>query len=160
MLSRFYLLKGFLMDSAADTVMTDDEVLDYTQLLRRKFVRKFTNEGEDMPKDPKEAKVLLTALSDMDRSALGKKRIKTDENIAQMNAQTVDSIAAEVRKTLAPRYQANPQEDRPKPVLNEEGLPPLQVGIGETEIGVASETHEAFAARYERENGKPERRDD
>jgi hypothetical protein len=68
-------------------LMDDDEVLNYTQLQRRQFINHFTQNGQTMPTDPKDAKVLLTALADMDRSALGKKRIRTDEQIAQMNAQ-------------------------------------------------------------------------
>ena len=74
------------MENVIDTAISDDEVLDYTQVMRRKFVNEATVGGSKMPTDPKEAKVLLTALSDLDRAALGKKRIKSDEDIAKMSA--------------------------------------------------------------------------
>lgn len=147
------------MSTNEDIVMSDDEVLDYTQLQRRKFIRHFTSNGEQLPTDPKDAKVLLTALSDMDRTALGKKRIKSDEEIAKMNAQSVDAIAAEVRRTMGDRYRADPNgETRPAPTVDESTLPPLETLEGEMAIGDTSETHEAFQERYERVHGKPQRR--
>jgi hypothetical protein len=140
-------------------LMDDDEVLDYTQLQRRQFINHFTQNGQTMPTDPKDAKVLLTALADMDRSALGKKRIRTDEQIAQMNAQSVDAIAAEVKRTMLGRL-TEPDESRTPPTLDDLELPPLDLVDGETDVGVNSESYDAFKQRFESIHGKPKRRDD
>ncbi len=145
----------------ADTeleLMNDDEVLDYTQIQRRKFINQFTNGGQTMPTDAKDAKVLLTALADMDRSALGKKRIRTDEQIAQMNAQSVDAIAAEVRRTMLGRQL--PDEVREPPTLDGLDLPPLALVDGETDVGINSESYDSFKQRFESIHGKPKRRED
>ena len=146
-----------------DELMTDDDVLDFTQLQRRKFIRVFTKDGEQMPTDPKEAKVFLTALSDMDRSAIGKKRIKSDERIAEMNAQVVEGIAAEVRHTMSSYYRASGdviEGEIVAPTLDDSQMPPLESVEGETAQGIESESYDAFEKRYEGRYGKAVRRED
>lgn len=161
---RFYFTyEAFVMSTEIDALMTDDEVLDFTQLQRRKFIRAFTNNGEQLPTDAKDAKVFLSALSDMDRTAIGKKRIQSDERIAEMNAQVVDGIAAEVRRTMASYYapaDSDPSQSKTAPTLEGVSLPPLEVAEGETAIGVESESYSAFEKRYEERYGKPIRRED
>lgn len=160
-LCRFYLLRDFVMENVIETAISDDEVLDYTQVIRRKFVAEVTVQGSKMPTDPKEAKVLLTALADLDRAALGKKRIKSEEEIAKMSAQSVSAIADEVRKAMGgDGYVPNGDSDRPPPVLDDAGMPPLQLVEGEKDTGINAETHEAFMERYEKTHGKRQRREE
>lgn len=61
-------------------IKTEDEVLDYTQVQREKVINKLTANG--VPGDTKELLVMLSALDGMDRSALAKKKLKSDAGMA------------------------------------------------------------------------------
>ncbi len=150
------------MDANLDSVINDDEVLDFTQIIRRKFVSTVTDQGTKMPTDPKEAKVLLSALADLDKTALGKKRLKLDKEMNETNAQTIAAIAAEVKASamLFGGNQPAATAPRPAPVFDDSQLPPLQTVDGEMDIGTKSESYDNFKSRYEAEHGKPQRRED
>lgn len=71
----------------------DDDVLAYTQGMRRKLIDKATSNGANIPTDPDGAGVVLKALGDMDRVAMGRKRLKVDQNIGDAVAQGTAIIA-------------------------------------------------------------------
>ena len=57
----------------------DDLDLAYTRSVRRRLIDHMSK--DTLPSDQKDKVILLSALADMDRAALGKKRIKTDEGL-------------------------------------------------------------------------------
>lgn len=127
--------------------LTDDAVLDYTQRLRRKYVDTVTNGGVEMPTDVKEAKVLLTALADMDKTAMGKKRLRSEEEQSSQSAQAIAELAAQVAKSIGANRNIPMDGVRAAPQLDDSGMDPLKIVEGETEVGVKSETYEAFEGR-------------
>lgn len=77
--------------SATDS--TDDDVLGYTQGLRRRFVDALTENGAKIPTDKDNAMLMLGALDSMDRAALGNKRLKVDKNIGDAVVQGTALVA-------------------------------------------------------------------
>lgn len=71
---------------------TEDTDLAYTRRLRMRLIDDMTANGK-MPGDNKDRITLLAALNDMDRAALGSKKIKSDQGIADMQAQAAQLLA-------------------------------------------------------------------
>lgn len=69
----------------------DDEVLNYTHAVRKQLVEYLIEDGP--PTDQKKQTVLLAALTDMDRAALSKKKIKVEEGLGSAQAQAAEAIA-------------------------------------------------------------------
>lgn len=78
----------------AEAELSDDDILKFSQRIRKKVVNHLTGNGEKMPDDPKEQMVLLATLSDMDRQALTKKRIAGDNANAESDRQASVAIAS------------------------------------------------------------------
>lgn len=71
--------------------LTDDDILRFTQATRKRLVDKIVEDG--LPSDNKDRMVLLTALADMDRTALGNKKIGAAESIAEADRIAASAIA-------------------------------------------------------------------
>lgn len=130
--------------------MNDDDVLSYTQGVRRAIVEAKIAEGVEKL-DAKDTTVLLSALADMDRQSLSKKKIQSDNNNAE-----ADRLAQQViAKTFAHLGNRSPfavavGEQTTKAVPFE--APDVIVGEfieldGEAEIGLADETYSDFMKR-------------
>jgi hypothetical protein len=130
----------------SEHLLTDDDILKFTQGTRRKFVDHILANG--FPNDPKDQHVLLTTLADMDRTALGNKRIGAAEKMAES-----DKLVAEAISRIGNHYGGrNPFEGattnpilRPDPEL----LPNATPAPGETAIGLEVEDYAAFIKRME-----------
>lgn len=85
--------------------LDDDEVLAFTQRTRRNLVDRLTDDGRNIPTDKDGAGVLLAALGDMDKVAMGKKRLKADQNLGDATKQAAAIIAAVFEQTAG---KANP----------------------------------------------------
>lgn len=81
--------------SNVPVLVTEDQVLEYTKQKRVMIVEKIFA-GPQLPEDPALIKAGLTALSDMSRDALGKKRLDIETKIG--DAATQQAAAA---KTIA-----------------------------------------------------------
>lgn len=131
-----------------DEKMTDDGVLEYTQRLRKQLVTDMTKKG--MPDDPKDRSTMLMALSDMDRAALGNKRITKDEQIASED-RAAQAAIARVYSTLGNKnpFEVQPEKDITPvvPELPENIAPDAEFVEGEEEIGVREESYQEFAER-------------
>lgn len=123
-------------------ISREDGVLDYTQSIRKSIVDKFTEQG--IPKDIKEASIILATLDGMDRAALGVKKIKVEDKTATSNAQTTAMIAAMLNKVGA-RSMDNFDEGRKIPELGND-LPEEQFLEGETTAGFQKGDYEKFTA--------------
>jgi hypothetical protein len=75
-----------------EVIENEDQVLSYTQKQRQKIVhRLITKKHEELESSDKT--MLLMALDGMDRSALGRKRLKSDEKIGASQAAAAALIA-------------------------------------------------------------------
>lgn len=124
----------------------DDNDLDYTRQARMKLIASMTNGG--MPSDNKDRQTLLAALDGMDRAALAKKRIKSEEGISSSKA-----LAAE---TIAQIFMDARLKSITSPTMNELGQIPLlrndlpvpDLVDGELETNPSVETYDSFMSRH------------
>jgi len=77
--------------------MDEDQVLDYTQQQRRFVVDQLTGNGTKIPTDTKDVNLVLSALDGMDRNALGRKRIRVEEQ-ANKNGSVMTGLVTEMLK--------------------------------------------------------------
>lgn len=129
-------------------VTNEDEVLRHTQGLRLDVIRNMTEKG--IPTDKESIDVILRAAADMDRAALGNKRIKTDDKNAAADRLAASAIA----KMYSQLGNGDPfavgnvgTGGKPAhPDVLVDGVKPME---GEMEIGVSSETYDQFQQRVE-----------
>lgn len=127
-------------------VLTDDDIISFTQGTRKRFIDEVIAEG--FPQDPKEQHVMLTALADMDRTALGNKRIGATERQS-----AADSLVARAITQLGDNFGANNPYEKDVggsiPAYDASLLPDANPVPGETDIGLSDQNYKAFTAEYE-----------
>ena len=126
--------------------MNEDEVLDYTHQKRVEIVNALTEKG--VPKDdPKVLGALLQTLDGMDRSALGKKRIKVEEKANATQEQASGIIAQLLQKvTSANPYEVQNAPARIAPTLPA-AVPPPSLVEGETATVAPQQNYDSFVAQ-------------
>lgn len=132
-------------------VADDDSMLNVTQRLRMTMIRSHTSNGM-MPTDPETQTLLLKAAADMDKVALGKKRIKADEKIADTQAQA-SAVLADVlrqRRTLQAEATQEGIIPKPEPKLGVEFARP-HILEGQMDIAPGAQTVETFMRDHKRE---------
>lgn len=128
---------------------TDDEVLNYSQRVRRGFVDNILENG--YPEDIKTQSMMLSALDSMDRAALTKKRLNSDDANAEADRQAAVLIS-KVAAQLGGRdpFAVEQPVERVLEVDDTE-LPAVSLAPGETEIGLSNLTYEDFSKQYGKE---------
>lgn len=132
--------------SQVEVVDRDDEVLDYTQGILRGLTEDILKEGIDKVGED-DRKMLLVALKDMSGTALGRKRIKVEERVAD-SAEGASAVIAEIlrfgnmhqhfeMKEVGPKREVKLGADIPEPTF----LP------GETDINAPQQDVESFMQR-------------
>jgi len=120
--------------------LTDDEILRYTQSTRKQFVEHLLRPG--FPEEVKEQQIFLMALGDMDRAALGNKRIGANERQA-----AADVLVAKAIAQIA-THQGNPFESKSNeveiPQLDTKRLPEAKPVPGETDIGLCEGNYKSL----------------
>jgi hypothetical protein len=126
-------------------VSREDDVIVYTQQKREMVVDHLMKTG--VPEDTAQLSLLLGALSDMDRTALGSKRLRVDDK-AVSTAQQAAHLIGEVlqRIPLARPYEAEIPIDREIPVLPDH-LTDIKLVEGEVSQIQSNETHDEFIKR-------------
>lgn len=125
--------------------MSDDEALNYTQRIRKGFIDHSIKGG--FPSDIKDQAMLLSAMSDMDRTAIQNKRIGTDAS-----SNEADRLAALMIAKMSNHFGATDPFEvkdvniREFPEINESLLPPVTLVPGETEVGISDLTYDEFSA--------------
>lgn len=137
----------------SDFALTDDDVLRYTQGTRKKLIDEITNKG--MPEGKDERIILLAALSDMDKVALGNKRIGAAEKLSESDKLVAKTII-EIGKKFG---TVNPFENNEGDIL--EGiyerevdldlLPPPNTVPGETDVGITDLKYDEFVDMMEKD---------
>lgn len=119
-----------------------DSVLEYTQA-KRKFIIEAMIVNNKLPEDPTEKSVLLKALADMDKTVSTRKRLVIEEQSAASAEEQASASAALLQAMRHKMFEAPVPVPRAAPDL---GNTPIDLVPGETEIGVANLTYDAFIA--------------
>lgn len=69
-----------------------DQDIEYVRVKRKEIIGHLTKQG--VPEDNGQLALLLGALNDMDRTSLGRKKIKADNDATANNKQAADLIAS------------------------------------------------------------------
>lgn len=69
-----------------------DQDIEYVRVKRKEIIGHLTKQG--VPEDNSQLALLLGALNDMDRTSLGRKKIKADNDATANNKQAADLIAS------------------------------------------------------------------
>lgn len=124
----------------------DDKDLEYTRQVRMDLIKSMTKTG--MPTDNRDRMTLLSTLDGIDRVAIAKKKIKSDEGISNSKAMAAETIAMlfmdpRLKKTL----EVKPDETREIPKLRNDLETPKLVE-GELEITQQQESYDSFMSKY------------
>lgn len=130
--------------------LTDDEIIRLTQGQRKKLLDHYTEKG--IPNSIEEQEALMKLLADMDRTALGNKRVKTDEKLAGTNELVAQAITDVIKHFGGKDPFAN--NDRPitfdqAPEPDLKLLPPANPVPGEMTIGIESHDFNEFVKKFE-----------
>lgn len=131
--------------------LTDDFILMNSQLVRKKLVDELVKDGK-VPTDNDSQYVLLSALKDMDKQVIDKRRAAIEDkntNVAKVVADAVTKIAG--------MFAGNDPFKRRGvgeiPVVERDRIPEYIPAPGETEIGLTSDNYDGFMSK----NGKASR---
>lgn len=124
----------------------DEDVLEFTKHHRVRLLEAICPEGKP-PVDIKDRSLLLQTLSDMDKAALGRIRIRADEGIGSNQAAAAASILTKLLTDARVRDMSRtPNATASAPELHS-NIEAGKVIDGELDIGRAQETFEEFTAR-------------
>lgn len=136
----------------SEVSMSDQQLLVHTQAMRLRLIDALAPVGAQITTDPKEAKVLLTALKDMDSQVLTKmrqaaedKNAEEDRKAALLIAKTSEHLA---RLGNHP-FKASAPVNRALPNPADVPLPDIDVVEGELDVGRSTETYDDFMKRVE-----------
>lgn len=82
--------------------VTDDAAIEFSQSVRKNLVKRMTTDGT-VPNDPESQKVLLQALHGISTTALGRKKIKSDEKVGNGLSAMGGVMAAMLQQASDPR---------------------------------------------------------
>jgi len=119
---------------AEENITNPDDVLEYTNCIRKKIVRKFLGDQDKIPEDLREVQTLAGVLSDMDRTALTVKRIASDKENTDKLANSSAAIMAGFLKQINTNNANEVFENVVPPKLPDSIQKPHLVP-GETDIG-------------------------
>lgn len=135
------------MNTNVEPVLEDeDSILAFTHSKRKVIVGELMKDNK-LPVEPDDRKLLLGTLKDMDSAALGRKRIKVEEQ-ANNNQEQAASIIAQMFAAASGRrpYQVAQPVERPVPMLGNE-VPEPEVVDGEMDMVAAQGSVEEFMTR-------------
>lgn len=119
----------------------EEEVLEYTQSKRKQIVEHLTSKG--VPDDRGDKAILLQALADMDKPALVKMRIKSEDKNAGTNAQAALAIAS-LMTQMSPKKLVNFDPTVVPPTLDDKKIPDFEYVDGQTVIGTQGGSYSEF----------------
>ena len=120
--------------------------LEYTRSKRRQIIDKLTEKG--VPESEETVSLLLTALNDMDRTSLGKKRIKVDSDMSANNKAAADLIANIFNMPDSKKLGMGQGVGS---IPSIEGmLPQVELIEGEMRVGVSLLDYDTFMAEQEK----------
>ena len=131
------------------TMTDEDSDLDYTKEMRKKLVNHVTGGGNKMPEETKQQMVLLQALDGIDRAALSKLKIKSEEGATtSQNAALLLAAIFNDPRTKNVGFVENTNREPPVFDIN---IKPTVLVEGELDLISGSDSYEAFLLRNETE---------
>jgi len=127
------------LDDAAD--------MQFVRDVRKQLIGDLMKDG--VPKDIKEQSVLLTALTDMDRSAIARLRIKSDDNNTDKMASAALVVAEVLRKTKPREFQVIEIDDSREIPMLPASIPSGTYNEGLMQQGTNNTTFDEFMASRE-----------
>ena len=131
----------------SENKFTNEQLLDYSQNLRKRFVDELTS--TELPKDNEERALMLVALKDIDRTALG--RIKAEISKEDVgNARLAQEIVARMLK-IEPHGLSKEEGGLPPIAPDIASLPTLHPKEVEEEghVGLIKEDSKSFLSRID-----------
>ncbi len=126
--------------------MSDDELMNFTKGTRKSFLRYILREG--FPDDPKDQSTLLSAMNDMDRTALGNKRIGANDRMAAADVMVAKTIAM-ISESFTGSNPFERENQGQVPAIEMSLLPDADIAPGETDIGVSTESYKDFVKKFD-----------
>jgi len=130
-----------------DDSMIDDNDLSFVREKRKQIINHYLDQGVDKLTDVKEVALVATLLNDMDRTALSKKRLKTDDKKNNNSAAAIDLIS----KIFT---EKNVKDIIPEDAVAKLVAPELEMTLdnvttveGEMDTNVSVEDYESFMNR-------------
>ena len=121
--------------------LSDDQILENSQRIRKQIVDKIVE--KDIPTDADTQYVLLSALKDMDKQVIDKKRVAIEDK----NSNVASVVAAAVLKISNLMDGADPFKRQSAGLLPQteiDRLPGYEALPGELEVGVTNQTYDDF----------------
>lgn len=123
-----------------------DQDLEFVRNKRVKVINHLTKKG--VPEDTESISLLLGALNDMDRTSIGKKRIKVESSAVAVNKQAADLIANIYGRPGSKTIGLEVLEDITGTIPNVDGmLPDVTLLEGEMAVGASQLDYDAFMRR-------------
>lgn len=121
--------------------MNDEAIVSFTQRKRKELVDEMTKGG--LPTEKGDRIVLLSALVDMDRTAIAKMKIGSQEREGAAD-RSAALVAAKILSGMGPQMGRviDSTCTRETPALDDKDLPELELVPGETDIGLSTLTYE------------------
>lgn len=138
------------MSNEAEVVLTDEDILRLTQGTRKRLLDDIIKNG--IPTDKDERELLLSTLNDMDRTALGNKRIGAAEKMAG-----ADRLVSEAIIRITSQFgTANPFQGQTEaitiPSADVKQLPAANPVPGETGVGLELTNFDEFIDKFEKDS--------
>lgn len=134
----------------SDQLNMEEVDLEYTRNLRKQLVSEIMTPEGKMPTETKDRMTLLSALDSIDRAALTKMRIKSDEGMNNTKAQAAEAL---MLMFMDPRMKSKPEvielgaeSVREVPKLPSD-LPMPTLVPGELDQSSGNENYNTFMAR-------------
>lgn len=123
---------------------SEDKDLGYTRDIRKKLADSLTKTG--MPTDIKEQSILLQTLDGIDRAALGKLRIKSDEGISSAQTAAASILATLFNDPRTKNIGKNTDLIGDVPTFDVNIEPPILID-GELDINPQVQNFESFSLK-------------
>jgi hypothetical protein len=136
----------------AQDLMTDDDILRFTQGQRRKLEAHLLQNG--WPQDADGQTQLMSLWNDMDRQALGNKRIGVEQKASEAD-RMIATVIADVAKRFGAQVPFAQGEGGlvidHNPPDGAEMLPRISTVPGEMDIGIETQNFNDFVKKFETE---------
>jgi hypothetical protein len=129
---------------SSDHITPEDDDLDFARRARRDVEAALRSTKGEIPEDPRMLQLYLSNLDGIERSALGKKRLQTDEKLGNVQTQAASLLAEMFRNPRVSQLGKGSREDIP--VLDHD-IAPTRVLEGELGNSNSGDSYEAFVNR-------------
>lgn len=134
------------MTTNDQNITQEEQDLNRTRQVRSDIITEMTKEGIKVD-DPEKVKLLLTVLTDTDRSALSRMKMKSDDKANAANAGAASIIADFLNKVSVGNGGFNGMSSGQIPSLPD-SVPVPNLVPGETDIGVANTNFDTFSKQH------------